>query len=187
MAGQHSKPIDTRVRGQVLRACVARADRALNGYRGRPDDRGRRRSMSCRHRSSQRDTAQDQQFEVQVHYHPHHPRVGERVAVVRSGQHGGHRHLTVDFPDDTRGLLPAWMTEPGAASFPLVDLPKLPITTLRDLRVLIDSRPLSSASLNESRENRINVEPPGAATAARPSYQDCGPSASGSPPRSEPR
>ena len=95
----------------------------------------------------QRDTALDQQFDVQIQY-PHHPRAGQRVAVVRSVQHGGQRHFTVDFPDGTRGLLPAWMTEPGAARFPLVDLPKLPITTLRELRVLIDRRPLSSASLN---------------------------------------
>jgi hypothetical protein len=60
-----------------------------------------------------------------LHY-PHHPRVGERVAVVRTVHHDGCLHYTVDFPDGIRGLLSAWTSEPRAAGLPLVDLLKPP-------------------------------------------------------------
>jgi len=126
--------------------------------------------MPFQRSSGLRHTAQEQQFDVQIYY-PHHPQAGERIAVERTVQHAGQLHFTIDLPDGARGLLPAWMTEPGAASCPLVDLPKLPIATLQALRLLIDAQPLSSASSNESQQDGGDVEPTRAARAVRPSRQ----------------
>jgi hypothetical protein len=57
--------------------------------------------------SKQRHTAQEQPFDVLIQY-PEHPRVGERVAVVRQLQHAGSFHFVIEQPDGTRALLPAY-------------------------------------------------------------------------------
>lgn len=122
--------------------------------------------MTSPHRSGQRDTAQEHQFDVQIHY-PYHPRHGQRLPVIRSVLHGGRLHFVVDFPDGTRGLLPAWMTTIDAARCPLVVIPRLPVAALRALRSMIASEPLSSASSNESREDGTNGSEGNTITAAR--------------------
>ena len=72
-------------------------------------------------------------LDVLIQY-PHHPRAGERVAVVRRLQHGGRSHFVIEQPDGTRALLPAWMTEPWAAQLPVVKLPRLTLEALFTLR-----------------------------------------------------
>ena len=84
-------------------------------------------------RSSPRDTAQEQAIDVLIQY-PHHPRAGERVVVVRCLQHGGSGHFVIDQPDGTRGLLPAWMTEPRAGQLATTEVPLLALEALRALR-----------------------------------------------------
>ena len=81
-------------------------------------------------RSDRRHTAQKQLFDVLIHY-PHHPCAGEQVAVVRTVQHGGTVHFVIDWPDGTRGMLPEWMTEPWAASLPIVETAPLSLSALR--------------------------------------------------------
>jgi hypothetical protein len=74
------------------------------------------------------------------------------VVVVRAVHHGGALHFIVDCADGTRSLLPQWMTEPSAASLPLVEIPTLPVAVLKALRVTINARLLSSASFEERQE-----------------------------------
>ena len=65
--------------------------------------------------SNPRHTAQQQPLEVIVRY-PHHPHTGERLTVVRRLLYAGAAHFVVELPDGDRLLLPAWMTETGAAA-----------------------------------------------------------------------
>ncbi|MER9580723.1 hypothetical protein [Mesorhizobium sp. M0276] len=48
--------------------------------------------------------------------------------------YAGDAHFVVDLPDGGRLLLPAWMTETGAATPPMVATPRLSFTCLRELR-----------------------------------------------------
>ena len=89
--------------------------RGRTGCRGTPCGRGHKQAKICPHRSSPRDTAQEQPFDVLIHYR-FHPRAGERVGVVRRLQFRGSTHFVIDQPDGTRGLLPAWMADPGRQS-----------------------------------------------------------------------
>ena len=56
---------------------------------------------------------------------------------VRRFVHAGVVHFVVDGADGCRILLPAWMTEARAAALPMVDIPRLSLSALRDLRDLI--------------------------------------------------
>jgi len=85
-----------------------------------------------------RDTAQEQPFDVPIHYR-HHPRAGEPVGVVRRLQFGGRTHFVIKSSDGTRGLLPAWMAEACAAQLATVHMPRLGLAALRTLRGLINS------------------------------------------------
>jgi hypothetical protein len=116
-----------------------------------PGARVRRQAMICRRHSIPRHTAQKQPFDILIHY-PHHPRVGERVMVVRAVRHAGVLHFVIDSADGTRGLLPEWMTNPTAAKLPLVEAARLSLAALRDLRVTIDGRLLSSPALSSMQE-----------------------------------
>ncbi len=111
----------------------------------------RKPTRICPRRSIPRHTAQKQQFDVLIHY-PHHPRVGERVMVVRAVRHAGVLHSVIDLLDGTRGLQPEWMTNPTAAELPLVEAARLSLAALRDLRVTIDGRLLSSSALSSTQE-----------------------------------
>jgi hypothetical protein len=54
--------------------------------------------------------------------------------VVRCLQHGGSGHFVIDQPDGTRGLLPAWMTEPRAGQLATTEVPLLALEALRAAR-----------------------------------------------------
>jgi hypothetical protein len=101
--------------------------------------------------SDLRHTAQKQQFDVLIHY-PHHPCAGEKVFVVRTVQHAGTVHFVIDLADGTRGLLPEWMTEPSAASLPLVETATLSLSALRAVRATINGCLLSCAPFNGTQE-----------------------------------
>ena len=128
-------------------------------------------------RSSPRDTAQKQGFDVLIHY-PHHPRAGERVVVVRRLQHGGSMHFAIDQPDGTRGLLPAWMTEPWAQQLPVTEVPRLALEALRALRSIVDGALLSLSS--SATKEGDNDERGGPTPAARSAHA-CGQGALGGP------
>lgn len=137
-----------RTTGQINEAC---GDRAPRGFPGMPCSQERRPATICPRRTIRRHTTQKQQFDALIHY-PYHPRVGERVIVLRTVHHGGVLHFVIDSADGTRGLLPEWMTEPHAAALQLVESATLSFAALRDLRATIDGRLLSSATLSSTQE-----------------------------------
>ncbi|MFG3591486.1 hypothetical protein [Bradyrhizobium sp. RDI18] len=51
----------------------------------------------------------------------------------------------IEQSDGCRVLLPAWMTESHAASLPTVEVPRLSLDSLRELRDLIGSQRISSS------------------------------------------
>ena len=75
--------------------------------------------------------------EVRVQY-PFHPDVGRELVVLADQIHDGRRHFTVRRECGRSQLLPAWMTEPEAASIKIVADPLLPIARLLELRVFLD-------------------------------------------------
>jgi hypothetical protein len=83
---------------------------------------------------------------VVIHY-PHHPRAGESIAVLRRVLYAEHVHFVIEQADGSRVLLPEWMTEPWAATLPVVDVPGLSLDALRALCRLINAnRVVSSPS-----------------------------------------
>jgi len=78
--------------------------------------------------------------------YPHHPFAGKRITVVRCRTYAHQPHFVIDAPDNYRILLPAWMTEPWAATLPLLEVPRLSIDALRALSRLIDAHRSSSSS-----------------------------------------
>lgn len=117
--------------------------------RDRLCDRALTPTSFCRRRSGLRHTAQEHLFEVVVQY-PHHPRAGERVMVLRRVLHGARVHYVIEQPDGCRVLLPAWMTETSAAAMPMVEVPRLSLDALRELRGLIDAQRVSSSPSSET-------------------------------------
>ena len=133
----------------VSSAIAARVRSARCSRRGRPFAQARRRATTCRRRTGLRHTAQEHLFEVVVQY-PHHPRAGERVMVLRRVLHGARVHFVIEQPDGCRVLLPAWMTETSAAAMPMVEVPRLSLDALRELRGLIDAQRVSSSPSSET-------------------------------------
>ena len=73
--------------------------------------------------------------------------------VVRHLVYAGVAHFVVELPDGGRLLLPAWMTEAGAAAPPMVATPQLSLTCLRELRRLVDLQDVSLSPANEAIRN----------------------------------
>jgi len=94
-------------------------------------------------RTGPRHTTQEHPFEIVIHY-PHHPRAGERVLAFRRVVHGDRLHFSTEQTNGCRVLVPAWMTENGAAALPMVEVPRLPLASLRELRSLVDAQRVSS-------------------------------------------
>jgi hypothetical protein len=59
--------------------------------------------------------------------------------VVADQLHNGSRHLTLRSGDGLSFLVPAWMVDPVAASVKIVDVPRLSVARLLDLRAFLDS------------------------------------------------
>jgi hypothetical protein len=105
--------------------------------------------MTFRRRTSLRHTTHKHPFEVVIQY-PHHPRAGECVIVFRRVIHGARVHFVIEQSDGCRALLPAWMTESHAASLPTVEVPRLSLDSLRELRDLIDAQRISLSPSSET-------------------------------------
>lgn len=90
-------------------------------------------------------TAHQHPSEVTVHYR-FHPRVGERVAVIRQHSFRGEAAYVVEQRDGSLTHLPVWMTDSAAAAMQLVIAPHWPSKVLLDLRRLIDAAVMSRAS-----------------------------------------
>ena len=76
--------------------------------------------------------------EVEVAY-PFHPLFGRLGIVVADQLHNGSRHLTLRVGEEPSFLVPAWMVDPEAASVKIVEVPRLSIPRLLDLRGFLDS------------------------------------------------
>src|ERR1700730_1561134 len=109
------------------------------------------RPSAFRRVTGPRHTTQEHPFEVVIHY-PHHPRAGECVVAFRRVIRGGRLHYAIEQTNGCRVLLPAWMTESGAATLPMVEVPRLSLASLRELRGLVDAQGVSS--LPSSRTTR---------------------------------
>lgn len=73
--------------------------------------------------------------------------------MVRRLHHGGSEHFVIDYIDGTRGLLPAWMTEPRAGQLATTtEVPRLALEALRALRGVITGALLSLSSSMTTRE-----------------------------------
>src|ERR1700674_1722620 len=119
---------------------------AETGARAPPGERTRacRQSNACHPATSTRHTTQEHPFEVVIHY-PHHPRAGECVVAFRRVVHGGLIHFVIEQTNGCRVLVPAWMTEGGAAALPMVEAPRLSLASLRELRGIVDAQLVSSS------------------------------------------
>jgi hypothetical protein len=72
---------------------------------------------------------------------------------VRHLLYAGDAHFVVELPDGGRLPLPAWMTETGAATPPMVATPRLSFACLRELRRLIDPQDISLSPSLEAIRN----------------------------------
>jgi hypothetical protein len=95
-------------------------------------------SAFCLIQAKQRHTAHIPTVEVQITY-PFHPRSGAAIQVAGSKRHAGVVHFVVRQLDNRLTLLPAWMTEPAAATCEVRSAPRLPLDKLFDLRALFDA------------------------------------------------
>jgi hypothetical protein len=84
---------------------------------------------------------------VEVAY-PFHPLFRQPAIVVADQLHNGSRHLTLRSGDGPSFLVPAWMIDPAAASIKIVDVPRLSLARLVELRAFLDLG-LASAVGNE--------------------------------------
>jgi hypothetical protein len=68
-----------------------------------------------------------------------HPRYGETVVVAGRNRHGDEVALIIGQPDGTLVQLPIWMTEDRAEAMMVTECPRLPLASLRALRLEIDA------------------------------------------------
>ncbi len=98
----------------------------------------RRPTNSYRCRSSGRHTTHKQAFTATIHYR-YHPRYGEQVLIIGSKRHKEEKHLLLEERDGTKAYIPAWMTHPALAGVEAVDIPRIELTALENLRRLLDN------------------------------------------------
>ena len=72
-----------------------------------------------------------------------HPRCGETVMVVGRNCHGDEVALTIRQSDGTLAQLPIWMTEDRAAAMEVTAVPRLWLSCLRELRLILNQESLS--------------------------------------------
>jgi hypothetical protein len=94
--------------------------------------------MSARRHPKRPHDARSLGREVVVYY-PFHPLFGRSAVVVADQLHNGVRHLTLSADAESSFLVPAWMIEPDAASIKIVDLPRLSVVRLLELKAFLDS------------------------------------------------
>ncbi|MFC7554713.1 DUF5372 family protein [Pseudoroseomonas wenyumeiae] len=80
--------------------------------------------------------------------YPFHPLFGSMAVVIGDHVHNGTRHLTLRLDDGTSSLVPAWMTGADGAALRVVNVPRLPLDRLLELRALLDSPNLTCRGLD---------------------------------------
>jgi hypothetical protein len=68
-----------------------------------------------------------------------HPRCGESVVVTGRQRYREEMAYIIRQPDGTLAAVPAWMMEELASSMTVNDAPRLPLSSLRDLRFALDT------------------------------------------------
>jgi hypothetical protein len=76
--------------------------------------------------------------EIEVFY-PFHPLSGRGALVVGDQMHFNQRHFFLRSDDGALYLVPAWMTQPEAASVKIVEMPGLSMAALFEVRSVVDS------------------------------------------------
>jgi hypothetical protein len=105
----------------------------------------------CCSRAIRRNTAQKQQIEIVIKY-PHHPSAGERIPVLRRITYADGVHFIIEQPDGSRLVIPGWMTEFWAATLPMVDIPRLSLATLEELRRIVEISHLPSSPSSKTNQ-----------------------------------
>jgi len=88
--------------------------------------------------AKRRHNAHYQPGEVTIRYR-FHPRCGEAVIVEGRNRHGDEVAVIIRQPDGTLAQLPVWMTGDRAAEMTVVEVPRLSLASLRELRFELDS------------------------------------------------
>jgi hypothetical protein len=91
-----------------------------------------------RHRCNSIHNARYQSGETIIRYR-FHPRYGETVIATGRNRHGDEVALIIRQPDGTLVRLPIWMTEDRAEAMMVTESPRLPLTSLRELRLELDA------------------------------------------------
>ena len=87
--------------------------------------------------------------EITVTY-PFHPLTKQCFVVMGEHEHYGAPHVLVRGAEETRYLLPAWMTTPEAGSIEIVAAPRLSVTKLVELRELLDRTMIGLSSREQT-------------------------------------
>ena len=87
--------------------------------------------------------------EITVTY-PFHPLHRQTFVVLGQHEHYGAPHVLVRGAEDTRHLLPAWMTSQEAGEIEIVAAPRLSVTKLVELRELLDRTMIGLSSKAQS-------------------------------------
>jgi hypothetical protein len=68
-------------------------------------------------------------------YYPWHPLYGQEVKIFKQQQYNGETHYLISLPDNSRVLMPAWMTDENyCRHFTRQDSPLVSLDALRELR-----------------------------------------------------
>jgi len=89
-------------------------------------------------------------------YYPYHPRSCETIHVVGRRSHRGERCLLAAVQEGKRELVPEWMTKPGSGTIHIVTTPSLQVSSLRQLRSLLNHTILLLPDKIKSKARRKN-------------------------------
>ena len=95
--------------------------------------------MFCRSPSKQSHSAREQRSERARIYYSFHPQVGHEVEVLGRSRLDSGDFLIIQQPDGTRAHVPQWMTQPEAGHMPMHSPPRLSLSSLRELRLVLDA------------------------------------------------
>ena len=88
-------------------------------------------------------------YEITVTY-PFHPLAKQCFVVMGEHEHYGAPHVLVRDAEETRHLLPVWMTTSEAGSIEIVSVPRLSVTKLVELRELLNRTMIGLSSREQT-------------------------------------
>jgi hypothetical protein len=102
-------------------------------------------------------------------FYPFHPRHGLIVSITGRNRHQGADVFIVRQPDGTLAYVPVWMMREPAADHEVIAAPRLPLASLRDLRLELDGLLsfLRGDSSTEDKGDEVKVSLPAARTIRR--------------------